>query len=176
MSEVVVIDAVRTPIGRRGGALSTVALVASGVVDVAVACGVESMSRIPIGSNSSKKLGLGVAIPKSYFPRYEFTSQFEGAERIADKWGITRERADSFGLASQQRAAQAWEQQRFATQVVPVTAPVADAEGNLTGDVRVLERDEGLAKPPPTVLEVCAPLHARTRCTSWSAPVGDGRW
>ncbi len=42
-------------------------LVGSGVVDVAVACGVELMSRVPIGSNSSKKLGLGVPIPKTYF-------------------------------------------------------------------------------------------------------------
>ena len=42
-------------------------LVASGVVDVAIACGVELMSRVPIGSNSSKRLGLGVPIPKTYF-------------------------------------------------------------------------------------------------------------
>ena len=78
-------------------------LVAAGVVDVALACGVESMSRIPIGSNSSRKLGLGVPIPKTYFARYEMTSQFEGAERIAEKWAITREDADRFGLASQER-------------------------------------------------------------------------
>src|ERR687895_1145954 len=58
-------------------------LVGAGVVDVALACGVEVMSRIPIGINSSKKLGLGVPIPKTYFDRYEMTSQFEGAERIA---------------------------------------------------------------------------------------------
>ena len=44
------------------------------------------MSRIPIGINSSKKLGLGIPIPKTYFGRYEMTSQFEGAERIAEKW------------------------------------------------------------------------------------------
>ena len=74
------------------------ALVASGVVDVAIACGVESMSRVPIGSNSSKKLGLGVPIPKSYFESYEFTSQFEGAERIADAWGISRQDCDEFGF------------------------------------------------------------------------------
>src|SRR5579864_5100443 len=74
-------------------------LVASGTVDMAIAGGVESMSRIPIGSNSSKKLGLGVPIPKPYFSQYEFTSQFEGAERIADQWGITRADTDAFGLA-----------------------------------------------------------------------------
>jgi acetyl-CoA C-acetyltransferase len=102
------------------------------------------MSRIPIGSNSSKKLGLGVPIPKSYFSRYEFTSQFEGAERIADKWGIDRDDADRFGFASQQKAAQAWEQGRFDTQVVPVEAPLTDADGHRTGDFRLVDRDEGL--------------------------------
>src|SRR5438105_13647012 len=88
-------------------------LVGSGVVDVALACGVEIMSRVPIGSNSSKKLGLGVPIPKTYFGHYEFTSQFEGAERIATKWGITRQETDAFGLKSQQNAKRAWDEGRF---------------------------------------------------------------
>ncbi len=120
------------------------ALVASGVVEMAVACGVESMSRIPIGSNSSKKLGLGVPIPKSYFSRYEFTSQFEGAERIANKWGITRDDTDRFGFESQSKAARAWAEGRFETQIVSVQAPDTDPDGNLTGDVRLVDRDEGL--------------------------------
>jgi acetyl-CoA C-acetyltransferase len=119
-------------------------LVASGVVDVAIACGVELMSRVPIGSNSSKQLGLGVPIPKTYFPRYEFTSQFEGAERIADKWGITRSDTDEFGLLSQQRAGQAWAEGRFDTQVVPVDAPDVDEEGKPTGTTHAVARDEGL--------------------------------
>jgi acetyl-CoA C-acetyltransferase len=119
-------------------------LVAAGVVDVAIACGVELMSRVPIGSNSSKKLGLGVPIPKTYFGQYEFTSQFEGAERIADKWGITRADTDAFGLASQQRATRAWEEGRFDTQVMPVDAPDVDEEGKPTGTTHRVERDEGL--------------------------------
>ena len=119
-------------------------LVGSGTVDVAVACGVEAMSRVPIGSNSNKKLGLGVPIPKPYFSRYEFTSQFEGAERIADRWEITRDDTDAFGLASQQRAARAWEEDRFAGQVIPIEAPVLDEEGNPTEETRTVERDEGL--------------------------------
>jgi acetyl-CoA C-acetyltransferase len=119
-------------------------LVGSGVVDVAIACGVELMSRVPIGSNSSKQLGLGVPIPKTYFPRYEFTSQFEGAERIADKWGITRADTDELGLLSQQRAARAWAEGRFDTQVVPVDAPDVDDEGKPTGSVHHVARDEGL--------------------------------
>ena len=120
------------------------ALVAAGVVDVAVACGVEIMSRIPIGINSSKKLGLGVPIPKTYFARYEMTSQFEGAERIADKWGITRDDADAFGLRSQTLAAQAWAVGRFDGQWVPVEAPDVDDEGKPTGSTHTVQRDEGI--------------------------------
>jgi acetyl-CoA C-acetyltransferase len=120
------------------------ALVAAGVVDVAVASGVELMSRVPIGSNSSKKLGLGVPIPKTYFGRYEFTSQFEGAERIAEKWGITRADTDQFGLLSQQRAAQAWSEGRFDSQIVTVDAPTLDEEGKPTGETHLVTRDGGL--------------------------------
>ena len=69
-------------------------LVAGGAVDVAIGCGVESMSRVPIGSGM--RTDFGVPTPKSYFGRYEMTSQFEGAERIAEKWGITREDTDKF--------------------------------------------------------------------------------
>src|SRR5690606_29284589 len=130
-------------------------LVASGVVDVAVACGVELMSRVPIGSNSSKKLGLGVPIPKTYFGQYEFTSQFEGAERIADKWGVTRADTDAFGLASQQRAATAWADGRFDTQVVAIDAPDLDEDGAPTVSTHRVERDEGLRD---TTLEALANL------------------
>ena len=86
------------------------------------------MSRIPIGVGGSKKLGLGIPIPKTYFGQYEMTSQFEGAERIADKWGITRDDTDAFGFASQQRAAQAWAEGRFDGQYITVEAPDVDEE------------------------------------------------
>lgn len=119
-------------------------LIKSGVVDVAMACGVEVMSRIPIGINSSKKLGLGVPIPKEYFARLEMTSQFEGAERIADQWGVTRDDTDAFGLASQERAAQAWNEDRFAGQWIAIEAPVLDADGAPTGETQTISRDEGI--------------------------------
>src|SRR5688500_12274484 len=106
-------------------------LIASGAVDAVVACGVESMSRIPLGSNTAN--GPGRAIPKSYFQQYEFTSQFEGAERIAEKWGITREDADRFGLESQQRAIRAWDEGRYEREVHPITAPVLGEDGKPTG-------------------------------------------
>ena len=131
------------------------ALVGSGVVDVAMACGVEIMSRIPIGSNSAKSLGLGVPIPKTYFEQYEMTSQFEGAERIAEKWGISREDTDRFGFASQERAARAWAEGRFDGQWIPIEAPDVDADGNPTGSTHTVARDEGLRE---TTLEKLATL------------------
>ena len=119
-------------------------LIGSGAVDVAMACGVEIMSRIPIGSNSSKRLGLGVPIPKTYFDQYEMTSQFEGAERIAEQWGVTRDDTDRFGLSSQERAAQAWEEGRFDGQWIPIEAPDVDEDGNPTGTTHTVARDEGM--------------------------------
>ena len=128
-------------------------LVGAGAVDVAVACGVEVMSRVPLGANVRN--GPGRAIPKSYFPQYEYTTQFEGAERIADKWAINRQDADEFGLRSQERAAAAWAEGRFEREVVPVDAPVVDDEGKPTGETRRVERDEGLRE---TSLEKLAAL------------------
>ena len=131
------------------------ALVKAGVIDVALACGVEVMSRVPIGVNSSKKLGYGVPIPKSYFEEYEFTSQFEGAERVADKWHITRADADAFGLRSQTLAAQAWAEDRYATQVHAIDAPDLNEEGKPTGTTHRVAKDEGLRD---TTLETLAAL------------------
>ena len=131
------------------------ALVAAGVVDATVAGGVEVMSRVPIGASGRKELGLGIPIPRSYFPQYEMTSQFEGAERIADKWGITRADTDAFGFRSQQRAAAAWAEDRFGPQIVSIEAPELDGEGKPTGTTRTISRDEGLRE---TTLEKLATL------------------
>ncbi len=120
------------------------ALVKSGVIDVAVAGGVEVMSRVPIGSNVARPLDLGVPVPKTYFPLYEYTSQFEGAERIARKWGITRDDTDGLGLRSQELGAQAWAEDRFGTQVIPVDAPDLGEDGKPTGTTHHVARDEGL--------------------------------
>lgn len=135
-----------------------VALIAGGVVDVAIACGVESMSRVPIGSNSSKKLGLGVPIPKPYFAQYEFISQFEGAERIAERWGVTRDDADEFGLASQQRAAAAWAESRFDGQYLPIDAPDRNDDGSLADTTHRVERDEGIRETSRERLATLAPV------------------
>jgi acetyl-CoA C-acetyltransferase len=130
-------------------------MVGSGVVDVAVACGVEVMSQVPMGSSLGRGLGLGSAIPKSYFERYEFTSQFEGAERIAEKFGISRADTDGLGVLSQERAARAWEEDRYGTQIVPIVAPDLDDDGKPTGSTHTVSRDEGMRE---TTLEGLAKL------------------
>ena len=82
-------------------------LVGSGLEDVALSCGIEMMSRIPLGANFQTSHGRPVS--KSYFDRYAFKSQFQGAEMIAEEYGITREDTDRFGLRSQQNCSrQAW--------------------------------------------------------------------
>ena len=132
------------------------ALVAAGVVDVALACGVESMSRIPLGA--AIRGDFGRPTPKSYFERYEVTSQFEGAERIAERWGITRDDCDGFGLTSQERAAQAWAEGRFDREIVPIEAPELDAEGAATGTTRTVNRDEGLRETSREALARLKPV------------------
>ena len=133
-------------------------LIGSGVVDVAVACGVEVMSRVPMGASMGKDVGK--AVPKSYFSRYEWTTQFEGAERIADKWGITRDETDTLGFESQQRAAQAWAEGRFDTQIIEVDAPDLGDDGKPTGTTHRVAKDEGLRE---TTMEGLAGLKAVAR-------------
>jgi acetyl-CoA C-acetyltransferase len=118
------------------------ALVAAGTVDTAIGCGVESMTRVPMASNAAN--GPGKPVNRHYFDHYEFTSQFEGAERIARQWGITRDDADAFGAESQARAARAWAEGRFDTQLQAIDAPVLDDDGKPTGETRTIGKDEGL--------------------------------
>jgi acetyl-CoA C-acetyltransferase len=136
-------------------------LVSAGVVDAAVACGVEVMSRVPMGASLGQ--GVGKAVPKSYFSRYQWTSQFQGAELIAEKWGISREDLDHFGLRSQERAGQAWAEGRFEGQIVEIDAPDLDEEGKPTGSSHHVSRDGGLRE---TTLEGLAGLKP-------VVPVGD---
>jgi len=129
------------------------AMVRAGVVDVALACGIESMSRVPLGAGVRNEFGR--PNPESYRAHYELTSQFEGAERIADTWGITRDDCDRFGFESQQRAQRAWAEARFEREVLPIDAPDVDADGKPVGTTHRVTRDEGLRE---TSLEALAKL------------------
>ena len=148
-------------------------LIASGACDVVLACGVESMSRIPLGS--SVKAGPGRAIPKSYYGHYEVTSQFEGAERIAKKWGISRADSDAFGLESQVRAARARAEGRFEREITSINAPVLDAEGKPTGETTAVNADEGIRDTSLEKLATLKPvLEGGIHTAGTSSQISDG--
>ena len=121
------------------------AMVAGGVVDAAMGCGIELMSRVPMGATIPRgEKDFGVPVTREYWKHHEFTSQFQGAELIAEQWGITREETDAFGAESQRRAAEAWAEDRFASQIVPIEAPVIDEDKNPTDEMGIISKDEGL--------------------------------
>ena len=96
--------------------------VMSGTQDVVIAAGVESMSRVPIGSPTALAVNAGLGGPwsKRIQDRYgvkEF-SQFTGAQMLADKYGFSRERLDEFALSSHRRAAQATHAKAFAAEIL----------------------------------------------------------
>ncbi len=113
----------------------TAASVIAGHYDIAVAGGVESMSRVPMFSameNGQSPLGAG------YTERYgaDFPNQGNGAEEIAQRWSLSRQDADTLALRSHERAAAALDTGRFTGQIVPVT----------TADGTVVDTDQGIRR------------------------------
>ncbi|WP_157216993.1 acetyl-CoA C-acetyltransferase [Flavisphingomonas formosensis] len=99
--------------------------VMSGTQDVVIASGVESMTRVPMGSavRLAAEAGLGTGPwSDAIKQRYGVTefSQFVGAQMIADKYGFTREQMDAFALASHRKAAAAIQAGAFKEEIVPV--------------------------------------------------------
>jgi acetyl-CoA C-acetyltransferase len=126
-------------------------LIAADAIEVGVGCGVEAMSRVPLGAN----VGTGVGKPRPASWDIDLPNQFVAAERIAQRRGLSRAEIDAFGLRSQTAAQHAWAQGRFDREVVPVKAPVLDAQRQPTGETRTVDRDEGLRE---TSLEALARL------------------
>jgi acetyl-CoA acetyltransferase family protein len=103
--------------------------VIAGAYDVVVAAGVEVMTRVPMGASMADgKFGLpfGPRVGARYAPVGGLVPQGISAELIADKWGLSREDLDRFGVQSQERAARATAEGRFQTQILPVMG--ADGE------------------------------------------------
>ena len=149
-------------------------LVGSGMEDLVLSCGVESMSRIPLGANFSDRK-LGRPLSRRYLERFAFASQFQGAEAIAEEYGIAREDCDAFGLRSQRLAARAWRDGHFEREVVPVDAPVPDEEGRDTGETRRVARDEGLRETDPDRLAgLDAVLDGGVHTAGTSSQITDG--
>lgn len=146
-------------------------LVGAGIEDLVLACGVEMMTRVPLGANFHG----GRPLPKSYRNHYAFASQFQGAEMIAKEYGIDREETDRFGLQSQLRAQAAWREGRYAREVVPVTAPMLGEDGQPTGETRTVERDEGLRETSLEKLAALAPVEpGGIHTAGTSSQVSDG--
>ncbi|MFD6439194.1 thiolase family protein [Peribacillus sp. NPDC060186] len=95
----------------------------SGDMDVVVAGGVENMSRVPMGSNYQ-----GAETSQKYLESYEVINQGLSAERIAEKWGITREECDQFSVESHERAIRAQREGYFDREIITITG--TDKEGN----------------------------------------------
>ena len=116
-------------------------MIASGSIDIGIACGVESMSRVGLGANVMN--GPGYFVPSNW-PWDSTPDQFSSAQRIADNRGITKAMADELGFHSQRKAKQAWDEGRFDRETFAVEAPLIDAEGNPTGETKTVTRDQGL--------------------------------
>ncbi len=114
-------------------------LISADAIDTGIACGVEAMSRVGLGANAYN--GPGKSKPED-FP-WDMPDQFGAAERIAQKYGITREDVDELGLRSQANARRAWDEGRFEREVFSVEAPVVGADGP-TGERQVINKDQGL--------------------------------
>ena len=128
--------------------------VMSGAMDIAIGAGVESMSRVPIGSTTEP--GPGEAYGPLYLERFELIHQGECAEEIARRWKVSRDDMDRFALQSHQQAARASDEGRFANEIVPLEArvhPDVPGAAEVTG---VMETDEGVRRD--TSLEKLANL------------------
>ncbi|MFC9357774.1 steroid 3-ketoacyl-CoA thiolase [Rhodococcus sp. NPDC057014] len=146
-------------------------LIATDAIDVGIACGIEAMSQVPLGANVGENAG----------PRrpadwdIDMPNQFEAAERIARRRGITRTDVEALGVRSQARAKQAWDEGRFDREVLQVTAPVVDKDGNPTGETRVVTRDQGLRDTTAESLATLKPvLEGGIHTAGTSSQISDG--
>src|SRR5690606_25746289 len=104
----------------------------SGGTDVVVAGGVESMSRVPIGSNRLEE-----PFSETLASKYEMMHQGISAERNAAKRGFSREELDAFSLRSHEKAIRAQREGRFEREIMPLEVSVED------GTTKVVTDDEG---------------------------------
>jgi acetyl-CoA acetyltransferase family protein len=122
-----------------------------GAYDVVIAAGVESMTRVPMGSTILNGPGrpFGPLLTQRYAPAGGLVPQGLAAERVAAGWGLSRQALDAYSLESHRRAAQATDEGRFAGEIVPVTV-------DTTTRKRQFQVDEGIRRD--TSLEALAAL------------------
>jgi acetyl-CoA acyltransferase len=121
--------------------------VMSGTMDVVIGAGVESMSRVPIGSTTEP--GPGEAYGPMYLQHYALVHQGECAEEIARRWSVSRSDMDVFALESHRRAAVATDEGRFKNEIVALETRYADWVQPKEGQVLpegVIDADEGIRR------------------------------
>ncbi|HEX2064971.1 MAG TPA: thiolase family protein [Acidimicrobiales bacterium] len=127
--------------------------VMAGAYEVVIAAGVEVMTRVPMGASLQVGgLPFGPKVDERYAPVGGLVPQGVAAELVADRWGLSREELDAYGARSQQRAARALVEGRFAEEILPV--PVRDDAGYETAEL--FDDDEGVR--PDTTVEGLASL------------------
>ncbi|WP_067976304.1 steroid 3-ketoacyl-CoA thiolase [Mycolicibacter icosiumassiliensis] len=142
-------------------------LIAAGAIDIGIACGIEAMSRVPLGANG------GGARAASW--DIDLPNQFEAAERIAKRRGITRADVDALGLRSQQLAKQAWAEGRFDREISPIEAPVIDENKQPTAELNIVSRDQGLRDTTAEGLAALNPvMEGGIHTAGTSSQISDG--
>jgi acetyl-CoA acetyltransferase family protein len=123
----------------------------AGAYDVVIAAGVESMTRVPMGSTILNGPGkpFGPLMIQRYLGAGGLVPQGLAAERVAERWGLSREALDAYGLESHRRAARAVDGGRFASEIVPVTVETPTGK-------RQFQVDEGIRRD--TSLDALAAL------------------
>ncbi|MEP9416644.1 steroid 3-ketoacyl-CoA thiolase [Gordonia sp. VNQ95] len=146
-------------------------LIATGTIDVGVACGVETMTTVPLGANVGTSAGPYHADSWNV----DMPNQFEAAERIARRRGITRDDIDALGLRSQQNARKAWDEGRFNREVLSLKAPERTKDGEFTGNVLDVTRDQGLRDTTLETLGALKPvIDGGIHTAGTSSQISDG--
>ncbi len=146
-------------------------LIATGAIDIGIACGIEAMSRVGLGANA----GPDRSIIRASSWDIDMPDQFTAAERIAARRGITRADLDAFGLASQQKAKQAWAEGRFDREISPIEAPVIDENKQPTAQRHLVGRDQGLRDTTIEGLQSLKPvMEGALHTAGTSSQISDG--
>ncbi|QNI08781.1 steroid 3-ketoacyl-CoA thiolase [Mycobacterium kubicae] len=146
-------------------------LIATGAIDIGIACGIEAMSRVGLGANA----GPDRSAIRAQSWDIDMPNQFEAAERIAKRRGITRNDIDEFGYASQTKAARAWDEGRFDREISPIEAPALDENKQPTSELVTISRDQGLRETTLSGLSALKPvMEGGIHTAGTSSQISDG--
>lgn len=146
-------------------------LIATDTIDVGIACGVETMTMVPLGANVGTNAGPYHADSWNV----DMPDQFTAAERIARRRGITRDDIDELGVRSQQNAKKAWDEGRFDREVLSLKAPERTKDGELTGNILDVTRDQGLRETTRESLAALKPvIDGGIHTAGTSSQISDG--